>query len=44
MHHAEPFIVARQVFSFLAYNFSEPFRNLETIDVVAINPPRVPND
>ena len=38
IHHAKPLVVAREIFSLLAYNFTEPPTDLGMIHIVAIYP------
>lgn len=38
IHHAQPFIVARQVFSFFADHLAEPFPDFRVIYIVVVHP------
>ena len=39
IHHAEPFVMPREVFPFFSDDFSEPFFDLGIVDIVIIHPP-----
>ena len=38
IHHAEPFVVTREILAFLADDFTEPFLDLRVVHVVVVNP------
>ena len=38
IHHAEPFVVAGEVFGFLADNLSQPFADFGRVYIVVVNP------
>ena len=41
IHHAEPLVVARQIFSLLSDNISEPLLDLGMVHIVVVDPPLV---
>ena len=38
VHHAQPFVVAAEVFAFLAYYFAKPPFQFRIVDIVVIDP------
>jgi hypothetical protein len=38
IHHAQPLVVAAQIFDFLAYDRTQPLSHFRAVDVVVVNP------